>query len=162
MKVVNMHRRGLLEGVAVLPFPIFAGCSDDSGRPILIEYNYKVYDRVTHDSISGFYESDDQKAYVGVQIRVTNRADESYSFLVDFITLTANGSGADTTLHTRGHDEPFDTLASGETVSTWLLYVVPADANLGVAVTEVSGFARDEIELSENADLDIALSEYED
>jgi hypothetical protein len=136
-----MNRRECLVTIsATLSGVALAGCSGNSGEEnsdVTAEWNSKEYDRVRFPSQDEgvFFESDSETQYVGVQLKATNETSESLALVYDEyitvpeITLFADNSNEDVSLHGQSKVSPLENVGGGETVETTLLYTVPPDVS---------------------------------
>lgn len=165
-----MKRRTLLLSSSAALSAILAGCSSDetasasssiSEDDVALEvaYNYRAYDRLTTPDNEDVYESDNETQYVGVQVEVTNVTDDELSVSKDAFSVRADGTTDGVTIHGQSNTEPLESISAGETVSTWLFFTAPPEADYDFATTEA---AEHTVELTHDETLEIALEEYEE
>lgn len=136
-----------------------SGGGDDS-PDFSVDWNLRRYDKLTTpDNENVYYESTAEEQYVGVQVRVTNEIDDELTLGDHELSVVANGTTDEVSIHAQSRTDPFESITAGETVETWLIYIVPPDAELDFQPTD---FAEHTFELNHDDELEIALEEYED
>ncbi len=164
-----MNRRELLSGTGLVLSLVVAGCSSDQSSAnnsdenesgaVTVAYNWQRYNRLTTpDSEGVYYESTDEKQYVGVQLNVTNETDSELSIGEYELSMLADGSTENVSLHAQSQTGPLESIGADETVETWVFYIVPPNAELEFGTTD---FAEHSFDLERDDSLEIALEEYE-
>lgn len=126
------------------------GAGDDESPtqgtpPFEVVYNYGLYDSVPKASGDGQWESDDETQYVGVTVQVTNPGNEARPMGDEELWVLADGTSKDVNVIT-GQSElnRLDTeIEADETVTAWLLFAAPADAELGFGKSRFAEFSYD-------------------
>jgi len=148
MRPLYMERRSFLYSVGIISAIGLAGCSggSDSGdadetesdesdsneesAQASVVWNYMEYDEVRfpHQSEGVYFSSDSETQYVGAQLEITNKINESQSFadgVATGVTLVADDNSGDVTIHGQSVTSPLENVDAGETVEATLLYTAP-------------------------------------
>ena len=175
-----MERRKYLATISTTVSGVtLAGCSGDSdngdsgsddgdggGSEVSAEWNYKQYNRVRFPSQSEgvFFESDDETQYIGVQLKITNDMSSSANLIyvetAPEVTLSADGSTDDVTIHSKSEYSSLESVGAGETADATLLYTTPPEASNYSLVTRQN--SDHTYEIDRNEDLEIKLVDLRD
>ncbi|WP_302080133.1 DUF4352 domain-containing protein [Salinibaculum rarum] len=123
------------------------------------QWNYKEYSEVRFPSQSEgvSFESDDETQYVGVQLEVTNEMNESANLIylqtAPEVTLFADGSSDDVSVHNQSDFSSLESVGAGETVEATLLYTTPPEASSYTLETREDSEHTYDISRDENLDI---------